>query len=97
MSDFDNLWESLLLEMPYIKAPTKSGFFDLELEKYKNDWDGLFRMIHNILNSRRAVDKYGNNIELETPQQKERFIDILKDCDQLNIFLQKYFPSKTLF
>lgn len=93
MTKFQNLYESLLLEMPHISFEMngKHFDFDLELEKHQKDWYGLVRLMHNILGSKSVKDKYGNVLSLSTREEKETFIEELRNNPMFNAFIKRFY------
>jgi len=93
MSKFQNLYESLLLEMPHISFEKngKHFDFDLELEKHQKDWYGLVRLMHNILGSNSVKDKYGNVLSLQTPEEKEAFVEELRNNPMFTTFIKRFY------
>ena len=93
MTKFQNLYESLLLEMPHISfvLQGKHFDFDLELEKHQKDWFGLVRLMHNILASNSVKDKYGNVLNLSTREEKEAFVEELRSNLMFNTFIKRFY------
>ena len=65
----------ILYEMPYISY-IADKVFDLELEKLNSK--EIIQLIRDILDSKKFIDKYGDEIELVTNKEKENFIGHLK-------------------
>jgi len=84
---FEKLVEELLNEMPYIEVSNQ--IFDLEMEKYKGKPEKFVQKLKNILQGNKYVDKYGNIIQLTTPEQKEEFLKKIK----LNIMIKGFVPG----
>lgn len=93
MTKFQSLYESLLLEMPHIsfELQGKHFDFDLELEKHQKDWYGLVRLMHNILGSNSVKDKYGNVLNLSTREEKEAFVEELRNNPMFNAFIKRFY------
>ena len=93
MSKFQKLYESLLLEMPHISFELDGNHydFDFELENHQRDWYGLVRLMHNILGSKAVKDKYGNVLNLNTKEQKEKLVEELRENFYFNAFLKKFY------
>jgi hypothetical protein len=93
MSKFQRLYESLIFEMPYVsfELQGKRFDFDLELEKHQKDWFGLVRLIHNILGSKSVKDKYDNVLRLQTREEKESFLEELRNNTMFNSFLKRFY------
>lgn len=93
MTKFQNLYESILLEMPHISFDLQGKHFDfdLELEKHQKDWYGLVRLMHNILGSKSVEDKYGNVLNLGSKEEKEAFIEELRNNPFFNAFIKKFY------
>jgi len=84
---FNKLVEQLLTEMPYIEISNK--IFDLEIEKYKNKPEKFVQKIQNILQGNKYTDKYGNTVQLLTPEEKEVFRKKIK----LNLIVKGFLPG----
>jgi hypothetical protein len=82
---FDKLVEQLLNEMPYIEVSNQ--IFDLEMEKYKGKPEMLVQKIKSILQGEKHTDKYGNTIQLTTPEQKNIFLKKVKNSYILTGFI----------
>lgn len=74
---FDRLVEQLLNEMPYIEVSNQ--IFDLEMEKYKGRPEKFVQKIKSILQGEKHTDKYGNTIQLTTPEEKNVFLKKVKN------------------
>ena len=79
--------EQLLTEMPYIEISNK--IFDLEMEKYKGKSEKFVQKLHSILQGDKYTDKYGNTIQLTTPEEKELFRKKIK----LNLMIKGFVPG----
>ena len=84
---FDNLVEQLLNEMPYIKISKQ--IFDLEMEKYKGKPEKFVQKLQSILQGEKYTDKYGNTIQLTSPEEKELFRKKIK----LNLMIKGFLPG----
>lgn len=84
---FDKLVEQLLTEMPYIEISNK--IFDLEMEKYKGRPKKFVQKLQSILQGDSYTDKYGNTIQLTTPEEKELFRKKIK----LNLMVKGFVPG----
>ncbi len=82
---FDKLVEQLLNEMPYIEVSNQ--IFDLEMEKYRGKSEMLVQKIKSILQGEKHTDKYGNTIQLTTPEQKNTFLKKIKNSYILTGFI----------
>ena len=92
MSKFNELYEGLLMEMPYVDVQQHGETikFDLELEKYAHDLDGLKDVLRSVLQDGTVTDKYGNTIHLTTHDERMSFLSELADNDTVKLFLKKY-------
>lgn len=87
MSDLENLQELyesvLLMEMPHIRFVLggREFLFDLKIERYKGNWNGLVSHIKDYL------DRFAS--------QKERikfaFMKELENYPSVNVFFNRYF------
>lgn len=77
----------LLQEMPYYTGTTNQ-IFDLELEKYAEDVDGLRARIQKIFAGEPVTDKYGSVIQLKDPADKNSFLDFLLFSHQIQVYLR---------
>lgn len=84
---FDNLVEQLLNEMPYIEVSKQ--IFDLEMENYKGKPEKFVQKIQSILQGDKHTDKYGNTIQLVTPEEKDLFRKKIK----LNLMIKGFLPG----
>jgi hypothetical protein len=84
---FDKLVEQLLTEMPYIEVSNQ--IFDLEMEKYKGKPEKFVQKLQSILQGDSYTDKYGNTIQLTTPEEKELFRKKIK----LNLMIKGFMPG----
>jgi len=84
---FDKIVEQLLTEMPYIEVSNK--IFDLELEKYKTQPEKFVHKLQSILQGEKYTDKYGNSIQLLTPEEREQFRKKIK----LNLMIKSFLPG----
>lgn len=73
--------------MPYIEISNQ--IFDLEMEKYKNSPDAFVKKLKSIINGEKHTDKYGNTIQLDTPEKKELFRKKIK----LNLMIKGFVPG----
>lgn len=98
MNRFDSLYESLLLEMPYIEIEQegKKVRFDLELERYTKDLDGFKHLIDILLHNGEISDKYGNHLHLLTHEDRVEFARTLHDDPVVRLFLKKYHNTNIL-
>jgi hypothetical protein len=89
---FNDICESLLMEMPYVDVVQHGEHikFDMELEKYARDLEGFKSILRNILNSGSVSDKYGNTIHLEGHEEKLKFLTSLGNSSIVSMFLTKY-------
>ena len=71
-----------LTEMPYLFANNKDGF-DIELEQYAT-FEQLNQRLKEILSGVEVKDKYGNVLQLSTPESKEIFINDLVETNSPN-------------
>ena len=71
-----------LTEMPYLFANAPDGF-DMELEQYAT-FEQLSQKLKEILSGAEVKDKYGNVLQLNTPESKEIFINDLIDTNSPN-------------
>jgi hypothetical protein len=60
-------------EMPHIKIG-KDQYFDLELEKGSSS----YKKIVLALSGKPVKDKHGNLLHLKTPEDREKFVDLVK-------------------
>jgi len=84
---FKKLVEELLNEMPYIEISNQ--IFDLEMENYKGKPEKFVQKIQSILQGDKHTDKYGNTIQLVTPEEKELFRKKIK----LNLMIKGFLPG----
>ena len=84
---FDKLVEQLLTEMPYIEVSNQ--IFDLEMEKYKGRPEKFVQKLQSILQGDSYTDKYGNTIQLTTPEKK----DIFRKKIKLNLMIKGFVPG----
>lgn len=84
---FDKLVEQLLTEMPYIEISNQ--IFDLEMEKYKGKPKKFVQKLQSILQGDPYTDKYGNTIQLTTPEERELFRKKIK----LNLMIKGFVPG----
>lgn len=75
--EFEKLVEELLSEMPYIEVSNQ--IFDLEMEQYKGRPKEFVQKIKSILQGNKHTDKYGNTIQLTTPEEKNIFLKKVKN------------------
>jgi len=99
MSSFDELYEELLLEMPWMdfKAGEKEITFDLELENFKDSWEGFLNLFKKILRGEELVDKRGEKIQLTSDEEKQAFIEELRKDNTFNMFLFNFFIKEAKF
>jgi hypothetical protein len=103
--NFNQLVESLLLEMPWLdfEANGKQFIIDLEMEKYlmnQNEqkhysWERLFSVLVTILDGKQYTDKRGDQILLSTPEEKNAFIKSLNK-DMIFDSYKRRFPVNTI-
>ena len=84
---FDALVEQLLNEMPYIEVSNQ--IFDLEMENFKGKPEKFVQKIQSILQGDKYTDKYGNTIQLITPEEKDLFRKKIK----LNLMIKGFLPG----
>ena len=84
---FETLVEEILTEMPYIEVSNQ--IFDLEIEKYKSKPRKFVQKLRNILQGNKHTDKYGNTIQLVTPEEKKQFYKKIK----LNLMIKGFLPG----
>lgn len=63
--------------MPYIEISNQ--IFDLEIERYKGKPEKFIQKLKSILQGDIHTDKYGNTIQLVTPEEKELFRKKIKN------------------
>lgn len=68
---FDQLARKILLEMPHLDILGQT--FDLEAEKFQKNPEVLLNRIQRILKGDKEEDKYGNTIQLTTPEEIAAF------------------------
>lgn len=98
MNLFEERFNVLLTEMPYLvlNIDGRQVEFDLELEKYGRDWNGIVNLFYDILFSNKPMkDKYGGELLLSTDREKVAFVEELRSIPQIEMFLMKYY-KKTL-
>jgi hypothetical protein len=95
---FDEQYESLIMEMPYVDVVQHGEHtkFDLELEKYAKDLEGFKNLLRNILNDGTVTDKYGSQIHLTDHDERVEFLSSLKDSSIVQMFLKKYHNTTLL-
>lgn len=82
MNKFQELYDTILLEMPYLfdlskdNIPNGNEHFDLEFEKIRNRKE-LTKYIYKLLFGGKNTDKYGNSIFINTPEARKKFLDRL--------------------
>lgn len=84
---FETLVEEILTEMPYIEVSNQ--IFDLEMEKYKGQPRKFVQILQSILQGNKHTDKYGNTIQLVTPEEKKLFYKKIK----LNLMIKGFLPG----
>lgn len=82
---FEKLVEQLLTEMPYIEISNQ--IFDLEMEKYKGRPKEFVQKLKSILQGEKHTDKYGNTIQLTTPEEKNLFLKKVKNSYLITGFI----------
>lgn len=89
---FLELYESLLMEMPYVDVVQHGEhiMFDLELERYAHNLESFKNLLRNVLNSGAVTDKYGNEIQLNDHDEKVKFLSSLNHSSVVSMFLKKY-------
>lgn len=99
MSKFDHLVTRLLTEMPYIPAgidvdeehpETWDKVFDIELEKYSKDLNGLLELFKDYLQGHPIEDKHGNILQTNDHDEKYAFMHRVITNDYFLAFLRKY-------
>ena len=73
--------------MPYIEVSNQ--IFDLEMENYKGKPEKFIQKIQSILQGNKHTDKYGNIIQLVTPEEKNLFRKKIK----LNLMIKGFLPG----
>jgi len=71
-------YKKIFKEMPYVNYG--DIMFDLEVERFRNIKNFL-DYLDDIINGKVKTDKYGNEIDLKTKQEKRKFIQSLKNND----------------
>lgn len=84
---FETLVEEILTEMPYIEVSNQ--IFDLEMEKYKDRPRKFVQILQSILQGNKHTDKYGNTIQLVTPEEKKQFYKKIK----MNLMIRGFLPG----
>ncbi len=84
------LVEQVLWEMPYIE--TGNTIFDLEIEKFAKDKESFLAKLKSILRGDKHTDKYGNIIQLFTPEQKQIFLKKIK----LNLIIKGFLSGDSI-
>jgi hypothetical protein len=97
---FNQLVETLLLEMPWLDFKVGNNRFaiDLEMEKYlikqnntkTYDWNALIKVISSIVEGNKYVDKRGDSIQLTTSEEKQAFINALKNDMIFDSYKRKF-------
>jgi len=95
---FNDLYESLLMEMPYVDVVQHGEHikFDMELEKYARNLEGFKALLKRILNSESVPDKYGNVIHISGHDEKLNFLKSLGSSSMVEMFLSKYHNTTLL-
>jgi len=94
MNKFQQLYNEILLEMPYLfdldndHIPNDKEHFDLELEKVQNRKE-LTKYIYKLLFSRKKTDKYGNSIFIDTPEVRKRLLIRLMNNVEVLAFIKR--------
>ena len=73
--------------MPYIEVSNQ--IFDLEMEKYKGKPEKFVQKLQSILQGNKYTDKYGNTVQLLTPEEKKQFRKKIK----LNLIVKGFLPG----
>ena len=74
--EFDKLYESLLMENPYVELDN-GIWFDLELEKCGKDWNNLVGKICDMMLKGENTDIKGTTINIVTKIDKKNFLNSL--------------------
>jgi hypothetical protein len=83
--------EEILNEMPYINT-TGEEYFDLELEKYKDDFSGFLTKIKSIVMGIQYIEPTHNTkIELSTSDEVDKFINQLKENKMVMLYVWNEF------
>lgn len=82
---FEKLVKELLNEMPYIEVSNQ--IFDLEIEQYKGKPKEFIQKLKSILRGNKHTDKYGNTIQLTTPEEKNIFLKKVKNSYIITSFI----------
>ena len=89
--DFNLYCKRLLSERPYYFSDMSSSGFDLELEFYSKDLEGLRNKIHDIISGKKVSDKRGITIELTNESEVNDFIDFLNNDLEIAVFMKHKF------
>lgn len=78
---FDNLVESILLEMPHVSFNSKGKILNinLEMEKFQNNYEGFIQHAKDLIN------------KIGSPEAQEDFKKELESNKQFALFLEKLF------
>ena len=83
--------EEILNEMPYINT-VGDEYFDLEIEKYKDNFQGFLTKVKSIVMGIQNVETTHNTtIELSTAQEVDNFIKQLKDNKMVMLYVWNEF------
>lgn len=84
----------ILKEYPYIEI-SDNNYFDLELEKYKDNINDFLFHFKEIFSGKKVKDKYGDTAELKTKKEKINFLNKIMDDEiillYISIFKKRYF------
>jgi hypothetical protein len=88
----------LVMEMPHIMVGNKT--FDLELEFYKNDLEGLIERLNNVFKGIEVgSNKEGmsHTFKFDNSQEAQRYWNLLKRDNFFNMFYNRFFaPTMSL-
>ena len=76
--------------MPYLEIG--NTIFDLEMEKFAKDRESFLAKLKSILRGNKHTDKYGNTIQLTTPEQRQEFLKKIK----LNLMIKGFFSGDSI-
>ena len=83
----------LVMEMPHIMVGDKT--FDLELEFYKNDLEGLIERLNNVFkgievgSNKESMSQY--RFKFDNSQEAQRYWNLLKRDNFFNMFYNRFF------
>ena len=83
--------EELLTEMPYVVL--NKGLFDLEAEQFMKDHDfvGFVKKIKGIVDGKASKDKHNNELQIDSAEQKDEFVDHIKNDPTLPLAIWRLF------